>query len=397
MAEIKTTKVFRTISEAIDKSYTTISAQGSSRSGKTYNIIIWLVVYALTHKNTRVSVVRGTRPALKGSVWLDFKEIIFSLDLWDSKAENKTDLTYHLSNGSWFEFFSGSDEQKIRGWKRDVLFVNEANELTELQYQQLAMRTTRFTILDYNPSFTEDHWISSNVNKDERTFHFITTYKDNPFLEQVIIDEIESLREKNKSLWRVYGLGLQAVIEGLIFTNVEVVDAFPDYCKREWIGIDYGFTHDPTAVVRVGVYEDRLYIEELLYQTQMTNSDLIKFLKGLGIGRTKIIAENAEPQRAEEIRRAGFNVHKVKKYPDSVTSGVNKMLEYKICPTARSYNAQKELKNYTYAQDREGRWLNEPVDAYNHIIDAVRYCVMSEIMGGERNKANMERLSRLVY
>lgn len=397
MAEIKTTKVFRVISDAIDEGYTTISAQGSSRSGKTYNIIIWLVVYALTHPNTRVSVVRGTRPALKGSVWLDFKEVIFSLDLWDSKAENKTELTYRLTNGSWFEFFSGSDEQKIRGWKRDVLFVNEANELTELQYQQLAMRTSRFTILDYNPSFTEDHWISTNVNRDKRTFHFITTYKDNPFLEQVIIDEIESLQHKNKSLWRVYGLGLQAIIEGLIFTNVEVVDEFPDYCKREWIGIDYGFTHDPTAVVRVGVYEDKLFVEELLYRTHMTNSDLIRFLKTLNIGRTKIIAESAEPQRAEEIKRAGFNVHKVRKFPDSVTSGVNKMLEYKICPTVRSYNAQKELKNYTYAQDKEGNWLNEPVDAYNHIIDAVRYCVMSEIMGGKRRKPNLARLSRMAH
>ena len=215
--KLQTTKVYNIVDKAIKEGYTTISAQGSSRSGKTYNILIWLIVYCLRHKKTRLAIIRGTLPALKGSALIDFKNILISLGIYDEKKSfNKSDLIYTFPNGSWVEFYSADNEEKLRGRARDILYCNEASEISFIKSKQMRMRTNLFSIYDYNPSFSDDHWICE-LNKDPKTFHFISTYKDNPFLPQVIIDEIERLKHENKSLWRIYGLGLQEVIEGLIF------------------------------------------------------------------------------------------------------------------------------------------------------------------------------------
>jgi phage terminase large subunit len=394
MSKIQTTIVYEHIDSAVKKGFTTVSAQGSARSSKTYNILIWLVHYCLTNKNVRLSIVRATLPAIKRTVYIDFKEILFRFGMFDESRLNKSELTYQFGNGSWVEFFSTDSEQKLRGGKRDILYVNEANELLPIEFQQLKMRTTRFTIIDYNPSFTDEHWICG-VNKDMRTFHFITTYKDNPFLEQVIIDEIESLRTKNQSLWKVYGLGLQAEIEGLIFRNVQIVDEIPGYVKKRWGAIDFGFTNDPTFIGEIGLHDKFLYIDEKCYLTHMLTSDIIDVLK-TECPRLKIISESADPRLIEEIYRAGINIHPVKKFQGSVEAGLTKMLEYHICVTKDSFNVIKEFKNYTYRQDKEGKWLNEPIDSYNHAIDGTRYVVINEILGGERKPINLSRLARNV-
>lgn len=392
---IQTTRVYAEIQSAIDNGYTTVSLQGSSRSSKTYNTLIWLVVYCLTHPYTRLSIVRATLPAIKGSVYVDFKEILLRLGVWDDRAMNKSDMIYTFSNGSWVEFFSTDNEQKLRGRKRDILFVNEANELSFIEWQQLKMRTTKYTILDYNPSFSDEHWICS-VNADHRTYHFISTYKDNPFLEQSIIEEIESLQYKNQSLWQVYGLGMQAVVEGLIFRDVEYVDDIPPQVRKRWRGMDFGFTNDPTAIVTVGVDGDNLYIDEVAYATQMLSGDIIRTLKAQD-EPLEVIAESADPRLIQEIYRAGINIHPVKKFQGSVDAGIQKMLQYKLHITKRSANIIKEQKNYTYRQDKEGKWLNEPIDAYNHAMDAVRYVVMQKLLGGERKPLDKRRIARLVY
>lgn len=392
---IQTTRVYAEIQSAIDNGYTTVSLQGSSRSSKTYNTLIWLVVYCLTHRYTRLSIVRATLPALKGSVYVDFKEILLRLGVWDDKAMNKSDMIYTFSNGSWVEFFSTDNEQKLRGRKRDILFVNEANELSFIEWQQLKMRTTKYTILDYNPSFSDEHWICS-VNADHRTYHFISTYKDNPFLEQSIIEEIESLQYKNQSLWQVYGLGMQAIVEGLIFRDVEYVDDIPPQVRKRWRGMDFGFTNDPTAIVTVGVDGDNLYIDEVAYATQMLSGDIIRTLKAQD-EPLEVIAESADPRLIQEIYRAGINIHPVKKFQGSVDAGIQKMLQYKLHITKRSANIIKEQKNYTYRQDKEGKWLNEPIDAYNHAMDAVRYVVMQKLLGGERKPLDKRRIARLAY
>jgi phage terminase large subunit len=393
--KIQTTKIFSEIEGAVKAGFTTISLQGSARSSKTYNTLIWLIVFCLQKPGTRLSIVRATLPALKGSVYVDFIEIMRRMELYDAKRMNKTELTYHLDNGSWIEFFSADSEQKLRGRKRDVLFVNEANELGYAEWQQLKLRTTSLSIIDYNPSFSDEHWINY-VNGEPKTYHFVSTYRDNPFLEQTIVDEIESLREKNPSLWQIYGLGQQAQVEGLIFTNVETVEAIPPYVRHRYGGVDFGYSNDPTAIVQIGIYQDVIFIDEIAYNTEMLTTDIIRTLKESELLHRRIISESADPRLIQEIYRAGLDIHPVKKYAGSIIAGINKMQEYTIKVTRRSTNVLKEFKNYTYRQDKDGHWRNEPIDIYNHAIDAIRYVIMSEVMGGKANKVDLARLQQLI-
>lgn len=395
MPTIQTTRVFFEIQHAVDAGYTVVSEQGGARSGKTTNTVIWLINYCLSHPKTRLAVVRATFPALKGSVMVDFKDQLLAYGVWSDKAFNKNDSIFNFSNGSWIEFFSCDSEQKLRGRKRDILYVNEANEISPLEWRQLRMRTTRFSVVDYNPSFSDEHWLCE-LNKDKRTYHFVTTYLDNPFLEQTIIDEIESYKTTNQSLWRIYGLGQQAMVEGLIFSDVEVVDEIPSYVKKRWRGMDFGFTNDPTAIVDVGLYQNDLYVDELCYRTEMVTSDIVKVLKDNG-PLVETISESADPRLVQEIYRAGVNIHPVQKYPGSIDAGINKMQEYHIKVTKRSYNVLKEFRNHTWAQDKEGHWINKPIDMWNHGIDAIRYVVMMKILGGRAKPVNMARLANIAH
>lgn len=393
--KLQTTRVFSEINNARRKGYTTVSEQGSSRSAKTYNTVIWIVCQCLAVPKTTVSICRATLPSLKGSVLRDFIEVLQRIGEYSDKCYNKSDLIYTFPNGSWVEFFSCDNETKLRGRKRKILFVNEANELKYLEWQQLQLRTTQFSIIDYNPSFSDEHWICE-VNKDPRTYHFISTYKDNPFLEQKVVDEIESLKRKNFSLWQIYGLGQQAQVEGLVFRNVEVVERIPEtgYRRRRFLGMDFGYTNDPTAIVDVIIEEETktLYIDELCYRTSMLTSDIVAELKPQG--QVKIISESADPRLVQEIYRAGVNIHPVVKYQGSVEAGLTKMQEYKIVITKHSTNVIKEFRNYTYSQDKEGKWLNTPIDVWNHAIDAIRYVVMSEILGGQRKPIDLGRIAK---
>ncbi len=375
------TKNFLRLDTAFKKGYTTASLQGSSRSSKTYSNVQWLIRQCYDVPGTTVSIVRKTMPALKRSVYRDFKEIMIDWGLWNEKSMNNTDWIYTFDNGSWIEFFPATDDQRLRGSKRQILFVNEANEISFIEWQQLQMRTTLFTIIDYNPSFSEEHWINQ-VNLEQRTCWWISTYKDNPFLEQKVIDEIESLKWKNKSLWQVYGLGLRAIVEGLVFPNIEVVDYVPREAeRRKFYGIDFGYASDPTAIIEVMIWKNTIYLNEICYQTHMLTADIIRELQEIE-GAPEIISESADPRLIDEISNAGFNINAVNKFQGSINAGLMKMKEYKICVTRHSSNLIKEFHNYTYRQNKEGKWLNEPVDAFNHGIDATRYVVLEKILGG---------------
>lgn len=387
MPKIQTTVIYNKIDEAMKSGYNIISAQGSSRSSKTYNILIWLISYCLKHPFTRLSIVRATLPAIKGSVFVDFKEILYNMGIFDEKSLNKTEMIYDLPNGSWVEFFSTDSEQKLRGRKRDILYVNEANELKFIEWQQLKMRTTRFAILDYNPSFSDDHWLCE-LNKDERTHHFISTYKDNPFLEQTIIDEIESLQYKNKSLWQIYGLGLQSQIEGLIFKEIEIVEEIPHWVKKRGLGQDFGYTNDPTAIIDCALHENDLYLDEICYRTRMLPRDIVDVLKPL---KMKVMSESADPRLVQDIANSGILIYPVQKGSGSIMAGINKMLEYHLKVTRRSINLIKEFRNYTYLQDKDGNWKNEPIDKFNHGIDAARYWVMGEVLGRIMSANNYDK------
>lgn len=691
MPHIYLTKNYARIEAAKESGFTTVSLQGSSRSSKTYSIIQWLCMQCHEVPGTTVSIIRATMPAIRRTVYRDFKEVMLSYGWWDDKAMNKSEFFYEFDNGSWLEFFSADNEQKLRGSKRKILFVNEANELSFIEWQQLQMRTTDFSILDYNPSFSEDHWINQ-VNEEKTTYWFISTYKNNPFLEDKVVQEIESLKWKNPSLWRIYGLGLRAIVEGLVFENVVVDDYIPIEAQRHrWIGMDFGYacfegdtlietisgrkaikdvtpndyvltrkgwrkvvqlhkngikkvykkeivadgikhiisatkehkfningkwkkyevlterdrlcvlcgstgwstadtqaastqniittngrakesitqssyimpygklltekyrkvmsyiikiatllttifqtcslsrrantysyietascltqqkseqkrfvslhktgmsgvkkcfksfqislanvcgvvqsfiqqTHikngarqpaiisgniklnatskkenvnaaeklslatniqnrklaqrsaltpcqaevesivlidqyytqvydlevegeheyfangilvhncDPTAIVQAYLYGNDLYVDELCYQTKMLSDDIIRVLKEIK-GSPEIISESADPRLIDEIYNAGLDIKAVTKFPGSIKAGIMKMQSYKIHVTKRSVNLRKEFSNYTWRQDKEGKWLNEPIDMYNHGIDSLRYIILEKVLG----------------
>ena len=348
-------------------------------SGKTYNTLIWLIVYCLNNPKTTVSIVRKTNPALTGSVMRDFISIIQDMGFWDRRDFNKSSQMYTFQNGSWVEFFSTDDEQKLRGRKRQILYVNEANELLEIEYKQLKMRTTKFTIVDYNPSFSEEHWLNT-VNEDPRTYHFITTYNDNPFLEQVIIDEIESYRDTNPSLWRIYGLGQRALVEGLIYENWDIVDEMPEYgFEKEGLGLDFGYAHSFTACCHCGLMGKDLYVDELFYKRKMLASEISTELLKYDYD---IICDSADPRLIDEIFNTGvLSIYPVQKFGGSVEAGIMKLQEYKIHVTKRSVNFIKELRNYCWQQDKNGAFMNKPVKLLDHLCDSLRYWCLGEILG----------------
>lgn len=395
---LQTSNTFQILQDALLNGYTTVSAQGGARSGKTYNILIWIIAYVLSKAGTKVTVARATMPALKKTVFEDFKNILLSMGLFDEKRLNKTEMVYQFANGSSFEFVSTDSEQKLRGGKRDILFVNEANELRQIEFQQLKMRTTTFAILDYNPSFSEDHWISQDVNNDPRTYYFKTTYRDNPFLEDTIIEEIESLKLKNHSLWQVYGEGNQAQLEGLIFPRFEIVEQIPPLIKKRWLGVDFGYQQDPTAIVEVAINGNELYINELCYRTHMLLGEIIDAFKLIyqQKGRLKIIAESADPRLVQEIFNAGMRIVPVHKGSGSVVAGLLKMQEYDIKVTANSKNAIKELRYYTWDKDKEGNFTNDPIDDLNHAIDATRYVILSEVLGNNAKRVNTNAIATAI-
>lgn len=384
MPHVFLAKNYMRVDAAKKAGFTTVSLQGSSRSAKTWSVVQFLCIYCFNNAETTVSIIRAGMPSIKRTVYRDFKNVMLSLGWWNDKSMNKSEYVYTFPNGSWIEFFSTDNEQKVRGSKRKILFVNEANELSFIEWQQLQMRTTEFSILDYNPSFSEEHWINQ-VNEEKSTYWFISTYKDNPFLEQKVIDEIESLKWKNPSLWRIYGLGQRAIVEGLIFENVVVSDYIPvEARRRKWYGIDLGYTNDPTAIVMVCVYGNDMYIDEVCYRTKMLSDDIIKACKDVR-DAPEFICESADPRLIDEIYNAGIDIKAVQKFPGSIKAGIMKMQQYRIHITSRSTNIRKEFKNYTWRQDKEGKWLNEPIDCYNHAIDACRYVVLQKILGAYSN------------
>jgi len=380
MPHVFLAKNYMRVKAAKEAGFTTCSLQGSSRSAKTYSTVQFLCMCCFKNAGTTVSIIRASMPSIKRTVYRDFKDVMLSFGWWADKAMNKSEFVYTFPNGSWIEFFSTDNEQKLRGSKRKILFVNEANELSFIEWQQLQMRTTEFSILDYNPSFSEDHWINL-VNEEKCTYWFISTYKDNPFLEPKVVAEIESLQWKNPSLWRIYGLGQRAIVEGLVFPNIIVDDYIPIEARRHhYRGMDFGYSSDPTAIVDVYIYGKNIYIDEVCYQTQMLSSDIISVLKE-DKENIEVISESADPRLVDEIYNAGIDIKPVKKFPGSIQAGIMKMLEFSIHVTQKSVNAKKELNNYTWRQDKEGKWLNDPIDMYNHIIDAVRYVVLEKILG----------------
>jgi phage terminase large subunit len=371
--ELKTNKVFGHLLRS-DKRITI--EQGGTRSGKTYNILLWIIFYyTRKNKGQTITICRKTFPSLRASVMRDFFEILRSYDLYREQYHNKSSSEYYL-NGNLVEFISIDQPDKIRGRKRNLLYINEANELFFEDWQQLIFRTDGKIILDYNPS-DSFHWIYDKVIPRDDAEFFQTTYKDNPFLDQTIKQEIERLRDTDDDYWRIYGLGERGRSRATIF-QFDIADE--PRGKVIAMGMDFGFTNDPTALVRVTEEGGNLYLEEMLYHTNLTNRDISDKLQDLGLTRyDEIWADSAEPKSIEELHRMGWNVKPTTKGKDSIMAGIDILKRYKIFVTKNSKNLIKELQNYKWQEDKNGNLLNRPIDSFNHGIDAVRYATYNRL------------------
>ena len=371
--KLKTNKVFRHLEESTAK---IVVQQGGTRSGKTFNIILWIIFsYCQRNEGKIITICRKTYPALRGTVMRDFLTILKDHEIYSEDDHSKTASEYRL-NGNTIEFISLDMPQKIRGRKRDLLFANEANELTFEDWQQLLFRTNEKVIIDFNPS-EEFHWIYDHVLPRKDVEFFQTTYKDNPFLGAEIKSEIERLKDIDENYWRVYGLGERGQAKSLVYT-FSTTKEIPKEAKLVSYGLDFGYSSDPTSLVRTYILDDNMYVDELLYRTGMTNQDIANEMKVLGLDRSnEIYADSAEPKSIEEIYRMGWNVKPTIK--GSINIGIDIIRRYKLIATESSFNLIKELRNYKYIEDKNGLLTNRPVDNFNHALDALRYSVVNKI------------------
>jgi phage terminase large subunit len=350
--------------------------QGGTRSGKTYSIMQVLCEWC--HKNENagwvISVVRKTLPALKGSAYRDFIQILNNEGWYSESDHNKSEMTYSLFGNVW-EFLSIDQPQKIRGRKRNICFINEANEITWEDFFQLNIRTTDKLILDYNPS-DEYHWIYDKlIVRDDADF-FVSTYKENPYLEKSLVDEIELLKELDENYWKVYGLGERGTSSETIYTHWRYCKELPGKGER-FYGQDFGYNVQ-SALVEIELYEGAVYARQLLYETRLTTADLIERYKTLGMeSYTEIFCDAAEPKTIEELNRAGYNAKPADK---DVTEGIRKLKGMPLYITEDSEDLLKEVKNYKWKIDKSGKVLDEPVKFNDHALDALRYGVFTKSM-----------------
>jgi phage terminase large subunit len=358
--------------------------QGGTSAGKTLAILAVLIDIAAKNK-TEISVVSESIPHLRRGAIKDFAKVMQWTGRWVADRWNKTLLTYNFANGSIIEFFSADSEARLRGARRQVVYINEANNIDFESYYQLAIRTSEAIYIDFNP--THEFWAHTEVLPEQDAELIILTYNDNEALPDTIRRDIELNRTKAETSaywanwWKVYGLGQVGTLQGAIYEDFEVVEGI-DVSRAKFValGLDWGFSNDPTALVAIYRQGDCLLIQELLYATGLTNQDIADKLRTLGITRAwEIVADSAEPKSIEEIYRLGFNIKPAEKGPDSVRNGIDILKRFKLQVTKDSTNLIKELRSYTWATDKEGKNTGVPIDSFNHACDAMRYVALNKL------------------
>jgi len=360
--------------------------QGGSSSGKTYSILQVLFLRAIEHPRSVTTVVGETIPNLKSGALRDAQTIVAGAPILQKliTSYNATDRVYTMYNGSIIEFKSYETSQSAKSGKRQFLFVNEANGISFEIWNELYLRTTIQAFIDYNPN--SEFWVHEKIIGQNGAKLFISDHRHNPYVLPQIREKIEALKDQDLELWKVYARGKTGRIEGLIFRNWDVVDSIDRArCKFVAIGLDWGFTNDPTAVVAVWRHDMDLYIEELIYERGMTNQDIATRLKELGISRSwEIIADSSEPKSVEEVHRMGFNIKSVDRKQTLLSIDILK--RYKLHILRGSSNITKELNSYKWMQDKNGKAINEPTDFMNHSIDAIRYVALSKLKVANNGK-----------
>lgn len=380
--------------------------QGGTSAGKTYGILPILINKACKVANLEISVVSESVPHLKRGAMKDFIKIMKETGRWNRAHWNATDFKYTFANGSYIEFFSADDDSKLRGARRDYLYINECNNVSFHAYTELAARTKEGIYLDWNP--TSSFWFHEELQHDDDVDYIVLTYEDNEACPEASLNFINKAKKKgfvNPNLkgrylldpentkspfwanwYKVYGLGMMGSLEGVIF-QFTLVDELPldedGYIDADLIahGLDFGFTNDPsalTSVYRKG--KNDLYLDEGFYNTGMTNRMIVNEFGELQIERyDDIIADSAEPKSIKEISNAGYNIVGAKKGKDSIKASINILQQYNIFVTKRSLNLIKELRGYVWAKDKTGKTLNVPIGVNDHCIAGVRYVALNKL------------------
>ena len=359
--------------------------QGGTSAGKTYGIIPILIDRAAKTPNTEISVVAESIPHLRRGALRDFLKIMKSINRFVDERYNKSLLKYEFSNGSFIEFFSADvDASKLRGGRRNILYINECNNISFESFNEMSIRTKDEVFLDYNP--TAEFWVQTELEGQQDAEKIILTYKDNEALDEGIISQIEKNIKKaaTSNYWknwvRVYVDGEMGQLEGVVFSNWKRIDTIPDEARLIGIGMDFGYTNDPTSIIEVYKLNETRILNEVTYQTGLLNSDIAKLLPK----NVPVYADSAEPKSIADIQRYGITIKGVTKGKDSINYGIDVMQREDYLVTSQSTNLIKELRSYCWDTDKTGKRLNKPIANFDHAIDAVRYHEM-ETLGMNKN------------
>jgi len=350
-----------------------ICNEGSTRSSKSYSLIQLLSLYIPFKYKKSISIVSPSLPHLKRGVRRDFLSVLQQAGKYSDEAFNRTDNIYHYPNGSFVEFFGVEDSGKTHGPGRDILYLNEMNLISRETYTQLAIRTNETIFADYNPA--DEYSYVYEVADKPGNCKIHSTYLHNlANLTPEIIAEIESLKDADENLWKVYGLGLRGTSSETVYTHWKTIDHFPAGDQVTY-GLDFGYNH-PTVLTKCGIYEKKLYVEELLYESKLTTNDLCDVIKMLGLTRScEIYCDSAEPKTIEELKRMGLNAKPANK---SVYDGIQFCKSMPLYITRGSTNLIKELRSYKWKTDKDGKVLDEPVKFFDDGCDSFRYGIFSK-------------------
>ena len=357
--------------------------QGGTSAGKTFGILPILIDKAAKKGGLEISVVAESIPHLRRGALRDFLKCMKWTNRFVDERFNKSLLKYEFANGSFIEFFSADDSSKLRGARRDILYVNECNNVNFEAYNELSIRTKHEIYLDFNPA--NEFWVEE-IKEDKEADFIILTYKDNEALDIGIVEQIEKNRLKAetstywRNWWKVYGLGELGMLEGVVFSNWKQIDTIPKEARLVGIGLDFGYTNDPTSCIEIYKHNETRILNEIVYQTGLLNSDIAKKLPK----DVPVYADSAEPKSIRTLQLAGITIKGVTKGRDSINYGIDVMQRENYLVTSNSTNLIKELRSYCWDTDKTGKRLNKPIDNYNHAIDAVRYHEM-ETLGMNKN------------
>jgi len=356
--------------------------KGGTSAGKTICILLILINDAITNEGKEISVVAESIPAVRRGALKDFLNILKGLNRFRENQFNRSTLKYTFTNGSYIEFFSTDQPDKLRGSRRSDLFINECNNISFSSYSELSIRTSGTVWLDYNPSHV--FWVDKEI-LGEADVDFITlTYKDNEALDDSLVKEIEKAKEKGKTStfwanwWKVYGLGMQGSLSGACIPDWREIDKIPEGSRLIGHGMDFGYSIDPSTLISLYKWNKAYIFDEVLYKKGMLNRDISRFLESNGI-KENIIADSAEPKSIAELVGYGHKVFPVSKGRDSIIYGINLINQNEIYITSKSLNLKRELAGYVWSKDKDGNTLQKPTGAHPDCIDAARYVLTDHL------------------